>query len=133
MAEMKAPVQRPLSPHLQIYRWTWTMAMSIFHRATGFALYLGTLLLAIWLMALALGPHAFEMVQGFFGSPIGLLILFGYTWALLHHMLGGLRHFFWDMGIGFEQKTRMALSKWTLIGSLLITALIWGAAFEVMV
>src|SRR3712207_3718345 len=85
MAEAKAPAPRPLSPHLQVYRWSWTMAMSVVHRITGSALYGGIALFAIWLVALASGPRDFEAVQWFFGSPLGILILFGYTWILMHH------------------------------------------------
>jgi succinate dehydrogenase / fumarate reductase cytochrome b subunit len=114
---------------MQIYRWTWTMTMSIFHRATGSALYIGIALLAIWLVALASGPSAFEAVQWFFGSPIGILILFGYTWVLLHHMLGGVRHLVWDFGYGMERHERFAMARFTLIGSVALTILIWVAAF----
>lgn len=116
---------RPLSPHLQVYSPLINMVMSIFHRITGAALYFGTLLLAWWLVAAAVGPEYFEYVSGVFGSPIGLLVLFGYTWALMHHMLGGLRHFIWDTGAGFDLKTVDILSWGTIIGSLLLTALIW--------
>src|SRR3954463_7373179 len=84
---MTARIERPLSPHLQTYRWTLTMALSIVHRGTGIALYFGTLLLAWWLIAAASGPTAYAHVQAFTGSFIGRLIAFGYTWALLHHML----------------------------------------------
>ena len=129
MAEVKASAPQPLSPHLQIYRWTWTMAMSVFHRVTGSALYVGIALLAIWLVALASGPSAFEAVQWFFGSPIGILILFGYTWVLLHHMLGGVRHLVWDFGQGMERRERFAMARFTLIGSVALTILIWIVAF----
>ena len=129
MADAKAQIVRPLSPHLQIYRWTWTMAMSIFHRATGCALYAGTVLVAIWLLAIASGPAAYERVSWFFGSPIGLLILFGYTWALMHHMLGGVRHLTWDTGYGFEPGTRMMMARMTAILSPIVTVLIWIVAF----
>ena len=115
---------RPLSPHLQIYRWTWTMAMSIFHRATGCALYAGTVLVAVWLLAMAYGT-----VGWFFGSPIGLLILFGYTWALMHHLLGGVRHLTWDTGYGFEPGTRMQMARLTAILSPILTILIWIVAY----
>lgn len=128
MAEAKV-APRPLSPHLQIYRWSWTMAMSIFHRATGVALYLGIALFAIWLVALASGPKVFEPVQWFFGSPLGLLILFGYTWVLMHHMLGGVRHLVWDFGYGMEPTTRISMARLTLIGSIALTVVIWAAAF----
>ena len=95
MAEAKGPAARPLSPHLQIYRLTLTMAMSIVHRMTGAALYFGTLLLAWWLLAAAAGPNAFAAFQSVASSFIGRVVLFGYTWALIHHMLGGLRHLVW--------------------------------------
>ena len=129
MAEVKAPAPRPLSPHLQIYRWSWTMTMSIFHRVTGSALYIGTALLAIWFVALASGPRAFYAVQWFFGSPLGILILFGYTWVLMHHMLGGVRHLVWDFGHGMEPEERINMARFTLIGSIALTLVIWIVAF----
>ena len=135
MAEAKAQAARhaprPLSPHLQIYRVTWTMAMSVFHRGTGVALYAGTALVAIWLLATASGPAAYDRVSWLFGSPIGLLVLFGYTWALTHHMLGGIRHLAWDTGVGFEPGTRMMMARMTLIGSVVLTVLIWLVAYLV--
>ena len=129
MAEAKARIERPLSPHLQIYRWTWTMTMSIFHRVTGGALYFGTALLAIWLVALASGPGAFDAVQGFFGSWFGMLVLFGYTWTLMHHMLGGVRHLVWDFGYGMEAVQRINMARFTLVGSIALTLAIWVVAF----
>ncbi|TXM63674.1 succinate dehydrogenase, cytochrome b556 subunit [Methylobacterium sp. WL120] len=121
-------VAQPLSPHLQIYRWTWTMAMSVFHRVTGTALYGGTALVAIWLVALASGPAAYAWVAWSFGSWIGRIVLFAYTWILLHHMLGGLRHFVWDAGYGFDRDKRMALARATLIGSTTLTVVVWAVA-----
>src|SRR3954462_2666295 len=99
---MTARIDRPLSPHLQTYRWTLTMALSIVHRLTGVALYFGTLLLAWWLIAVASGPGAYANVQAVPGSIIAKWILLGYTWALVHHLLSGLRHFVWDPGYGFK-------------------------------
>ena len=96
MSNSEAKTGRPLSPHLQIYRWPITMTMSILHRVTGAALYAGTLLLAWWLIAAAAGPAWFDTASAVFGSWIGRLILFGYSWALIHHLLGGIRHFIWD-------------------------------------
>jgi succinate dehydrogenase / fumarate reductase, cytochrome b subunit len=128
MAQVKVP-DRPLSPHLQVYRWSWTMAMSIFHRVTGAANYLGAALVAIWLVAMASGPRAYDAVQWFFGSWLGLLILFGYTWSLIHHMLGGVRHLVWDFGHGMEPGTRMAMARYTLFASIPLTMLIWIVAF----
>ena len=89
---------------MQVYRWTLTMALSIVHRVTGMALYFGTLLLAWWLIAAASGPGAYANVQAFTGSIIGKLIVFGYTWALMHHLVSGLRHLVWDLGYGFKAK-----------------------------
>jgi succinate dehydrogenase / fumarate reductase cytochrome b subunit len=128
MAEVKAPAPRPLSPHLQIYGWSWTMAMSVVHRLTGSALYFGILLFAIWLLALASGPRAYGAVAWFFGSPIGLLILFGYSWTLVHHMLGGARHLVWDFGYGMEPATRTAMARYTLVASVALTLAIWVVA-----
>jgi succinate dehydrogenase / fumarate reductase cytochrome b subunit len=115
------PAERPLSPHLQIYKPTITMVMSIFHRVTGAALFFGTLLLVIALVALASGSSAFGTVQAIYGSIIGKLILFGYTWALFHHMCGGIRHFIWDTGAGLERETRMKLAWASLFASLGLT------------
>jgi succinate dehydrogenase / fumarate reductase cytochrome b subunit len=122
---------RPLSPHLQIYKPILTMVMSILHRITGAALYFGTILLAWWLIAAAAGPGYFEFVDGIYGSFIGRLILFGFTWALVHHMLGGLRHFIWDMGAGFGKEAREWLAKATIIGSVSLTLILWIIGYMV--
>src|SRR3954451_15495241 len=128
---MTASIERPLSPHLQVYRWTLTMALSIVHRATGGALYFGTLLLAWWLIAAASGPGAYPNVQAFPGSIIGKLIVFGYTWALLHHMLSGLRHFAWDLGYGFKPAEREGLTWGAAIGGITLTVLVWIVAYTI--
>jgi succinate dehydrogenase / fumarate reductase cytochrome b subunit len=120
----RAPV-RPLSPHLTIYKWPITMAMSIAHRVTGSALYFGTALLAWWLIAVASGPTAYSTFQSVAGSWFGRLVLFGYTWALLHHMLGGIRHLIWDMLHGLDKGDREWLSRATLFGSIALTILLW--------
>lgn len=117
--------ERPLSPHLQIYRPLINMVMSIVHRITGVALYFGTVLLAWWLTAAATGPEYFNFVNGIFGSLPGRIVLFGYTWALMHHMLGGLRHFIWDTGRGYDLATVDRLSWGTIVGSVLLTGAIW--------
>jgi succinate dehydrogenase / fumarate reductase cytochrome b subunit len=124
MAETKS-TQRPLSPHLQIYRWPLPMAMSILHRITGGALYVGTLLMAWWLIAASSGPGAYGRIAAFISSPIGRFVLFGYTWALIHHMLGGIRHLIWDTGRGFSPTEREWLSLATVAGSVVLTLLIW--------
>lgn len=107
------------------------MALSIVHRITGVALYVGTLLMAWWLIATASGPTSYAYIQGFTTSWIGRLILFGYTWALLHHMLGGIRHFVWDLGYGFGPTEREWLARATLIGSITLTLAIWIIAYAV--
>lgn len=116
---------------MQVYRWTLTMALSIVHRGTGIALYVGTLLLVWWLVAAASGPAAYGHVQAFAGSIIGRLIVFGYTWALMHHMLSGIRHFVWDLGYGFKHNEREALTWGALIGGIALTVLIWIIAYAI--
>jgi succinate dehydrogenase / fumarate reductase cytochrome b subunit len=126
-ADLKA--KRPLSPHIQIYHWHLTMVMSIVHRITGGALYFGTLLLAWWLVALAAGPGPFAFANWVLGSWLGLLVLFGYSWALIHHMLGGLRHFIWDFGYGLGKPARDQLALANLIGSIVLTVLLWVVTY----
>ncbi|MBM3636263.1 MAG: succinate dehydrogenase, cytochrome b556 subunit [Alphaproteobacteria bacterium] len=121
---------RPLSPHLSVYKMTITMAMSIIHRVTGAALYVGTVLLAIWLSAAATSPEAFATVQALWGSILGRLVLLGYTWVLVHHALGGLRHFIWDSGAGFGPERR-TFAQLTLVGSILITLALWALGYWV--
>ena len=123
---------RPLSPHLQIYRPMLTMMMSIVHRMTGAALYFGMLLLAWWLIAAAAGPNAYANVEWFTGSLIGRLVLFGYTWALMHHMLGGIRHLIWDTGHGLEPAERELLTIATLVGSIALTLILWAIGYLAM-
>jgi succinate dehydrogenase / fumarate reductase cytochrome b subunit len=125
MADIRAPAERPLSPHLQIYRPMLTMMMSIVHRITGGALYFGTVLLVWWLLAAASGPNAYIKFQDVIGSIIGRVVLFGYTWALIHHALGGIRHLIWDLGYGFGPIEREWLARATLFGSIVLTLLLW--------
>lgn len=122
---------RPLSPHLQIYKPILTMVMSILHRITGAALYFGTILLAWWLIAAAAGPAYFDFVNDIYGSLLGRLVLFGFTWALVHHMLGGIRHFIWDMGAGFGKEAREWLARATIIGSVTLTLILWIIGYAV--
>ena len=129
MADTKAPAERPLSPHLQIYRPTLTMMMSIVHRITGAALYFGTLLLAWCLLAAAAGPNEYANVKWFMETLLGRLILFSYTWALLHHTLGGIRHLIWDLGYGFGPIEREWLTVASLVGSVGLTILIWFVGY----
>ncbi len=123
---------RPLSPHLQIYKRTLTMTLSIVHRITGIALYAGTLLLVWWLTAAATSDQYFDMVQAVFGSLIGKLVLFGFTWALIHHTLGGIRHLVWDVGHGFDLADVERSARLTLAGSIILTIAVWAIAYGVM-
>jgi len=123
---------RPLSPHLQVYRLTLTMLMSIAHRITGASLAVGFALLTWWLVAIATGPEAYATVDGFFGSIVGRILLFLFTWALIHHMLGGIRHLIWDTGAALD-KTSIEVAAWlTIISSVVLTILIWVAGFGLM-
>ncbi len=118
-------VQRPLSPHLQVYKPQLTSMMSITHRATGIALSVGSIFLVGWLLAAASGDQAFAAVQAFWGSWIGSLMLFGWTFALFYHLCNGIRHLFWDAGYGFDLKSAYA-SGWAVIGSAAgLTVIAW--------
>ena len=117
--------ERPLSPHIQIYRRSIHMMMSIVHRITGVALYFGTLLLAAWLMAAAMGPGPFAALDGIAASLLGKLVLLGYCWALIHHMFGGIRHLIWDTGRGLDLASVKTISWATIIGSLFVTLAVW--------
>ena len=129
MAETRVPAARPLSPHLQVYRLTLTMVMSGAHRITGIFLYFGAVVLAWWLIAAASGPNAYAGVQWFMGTWIGRLFLLGYTWTLIHHTLGGVRHLIWDTGRGFGPSEREWLAVATLFGSITLTILVWVAGY----
>ena len=116
---------RPLSPHLQVYRLPLTAITSILHRATGVALGIGTLFLVWWLMAAATGGGYFEFVQSIMGAWIGLLILFGFSFALFFHLCNGIRHLFWDSGYGFEIETAEKATKLVIASSVVLTVLAW--------
>ena len=105
------------------------MVMSIVHRITGAALYFGMVLLAWWLLAAASGPAAFETASAVFGSWFGQFVLFGFTWALLHHLLGGVRHLIWDAGAGFSKPARNGLAWATIVGSVVLTPIVWALAY----
>lgn len=123
MSEVKRA--RPLSPHLSIYRVTPTMAMSVAHRLTGMALYGGTVLFVWWLVAAAMGPEAFATPSAVFNSILGRIVLFVYTWILLHHMTGGIRHLVWDTGTGLQKSTATRIASATPIISFAATVLLW--------
>jgi len=128
----KMPGKRPISPHLQIYKPLINMVMSIFHRISGSALYFGMFFLAWWLMSVASGPEYFGFVQGVLASIPGRLILFVFTWALMLHALGGVRHFIWDTGRGFELGTVNWMSWLSLLGSIVLTLLIWYFGYKMI-
>ena len=125
------PRPRPLSPHLDVYRLTLTMAMSIVHRITGVGLYIGVLLLAWFLLALSSDATTFATFSSFIRSFIGQLLLLGFTWALFHHMLGGVRHALWDAGIGLDHPLRERLAQGTLIGGIALTIIAWIIGYAV--
>ena len=123
---------RPLSPHLQIYKPMLTTAMSIMHRITGVGLYFGIILLVWWLTAASISDSYFDFVQGFFGHWFGRVVLLGFTWALMHHALGGLRHLLWDTGRGFDLKVVEWLVRANLAGSIALTLILWIIGYGVM-
>jgi succinate dehydrogenase / fumarate reductase cytochrome b subunit len=126
MAEAaQAPRKRPLSPHLGIYRLTLSMLMSIVHRITGLAMVAGMIVLTWWLLAAAAGRNAYGTFEAFESSWIGRLILFGFSWAVLHHLLGGIRYLIWDLGIWIDNEEREWLLRANIVGSILCTVLLW--------
>lgn len=122
--------ERPLSPHLGIYRWRLTMALSIFHRATGVALAVGILMLVWMLVAAATGPEAFDYFMGFATSMIGQIMLFGWTVALFYHLCNGVRHLISDAGYLFKLKNAFMSGYIVLIATALLTAYVWCPFFR---
>ncbi len=119
---------RPLSPHLQIYRPQWTWVPSILHRITGVGLLIGGIMVVWWLTAAAVGPEYFALVDGLVTSWIGHLVLLGLTWSLAYHLLNGIRHLVWDVGYGFEVETAERSAMGVVIGSVVLTVLLWIVA-----
>ncbi len=124
--------ERPLSPHLQVYRPQYTSVLSILHRITGVFLTLGSLLLVAWLVAAASGPDGFARVQWFMGSFIGYLLLFGWTVALFYHMCNGIRHLVWDAGYGLELDEAYRSGIAVLIATAVLTILTWVAGLLIL-
>src|SRR4051812_41977559 len=118
-------VRRPLSPHLQVYRWPLSMALSITHRITGVGLGVGTLLMTLWLVTAATSENGFERLQAFLGSAVGLFLLFCWTLALVFHLMTGLRHLWMDTGAGYDEKTYHYSGMAVLAGTAVLTVLIW--------
>jgi len=121
--------QRPLSPHLQIYRPQLTSVLSITHRITGMALVIGTLVLVYWLLAAASGPEAYASAQALLGSWFGRVVMLGFSYALFFHLCNGIRHLFWDAGLGFELKTAYASGKAVIAVSIALTVIAWALAY----
>lgn len=118
-------VNRPLSPHLGVYKWQISNTLSILHRLTGVALSIGALALLAWVVGAALGPQAYESVRTALAGPLGMLILFGFSASFFYHLANGIRHLFWDAGYGFDREFAR-LSGWvTVVAAAAVTALFW--------
>lgn len=120
---------RPLSPHIQIYRWQWTSVLSILHRASGLLLAVGLVALVYWLGALAGDPQGFAQADWLIGSWIGLIVLFAFTAALFYHLCNGIRHLCWDAGKGFELTTARASGRAVVVVASVLTILVWVIAW----
>lgn len=125
MSKSAANRARPLSPHLSVYKMIPTMLMSIVHRITGAGLYFGSLLVVAWLLAASTSQSWYDSLTWLYGSWIGRLVLFGYTWVLVHHMLGGIRHFVMDVGRGLEKHGSTRVAAAMPIVSAALTILLW--------
>ena len=124
-AQNPAIPERPIAPHLQIYRWTIPMALSILHRFTGMALAAGTLLLTWWLVATALGPQTYAQIHALMTSWLGMLVLLGFSFSLILHFLNGIRHLVMDAGAAFELKRNKMFSMVVIVGGVVLTAAFW--------
>ena len=124
-----ADTRRPLSPHMQIYKWQVQMVTSILHRATGIALAVGTLLVLWGLVSLAGGEESFSQFKTCIGSPIGLVLLFGWSWSLFYHLCNGIRHLVQDAGAGYAIPQFVRSSWLSIVGSLVLTVLVWAFVF----
>ena len=128
MSVANRPVHRPLSPHLQVYRPQLTSVLSILHRATGIALSVGALYLATWVIYAAASPRAYAYFQGFNSSIVGRILLAGWLFCIFYHLCNGIRHLFWDAGLGFELKTAYASGWAVLAATAVLTLIAWGVA-----
>jgi succinate dehydrogenase / fumarate reductase cytochrome b subunit len=127
-ARAKGAEARPLSPHLQVWRWHLTLLASIMHRGTGIVLYGAALIAAGWAAALASGPQAFECYRGLLGSPLGKLVLVGVTFSAFYHLANGVRHLFWDAGAGFAPRIANASAAGAIAFGVVATAAVWTVA-----
>jgi succinate dehydrogenase / fumarate reductase cytochrome b subunit len=117
--------KNPLSPHLQIYRWQISSLLSITHRITGILNLLGLIFISAWISSAGIGENLFEYFSVFLKSFIGKFILIGFTWSINYHLLSGIRHFFWDLGYGYEIKTANISGVIVIVSSLLLTVFLW--------
>ncbi len=129
MASRSNSAARPLSPHVQVWKWHVTMATSITHRVTGVGNAIGAVLLTWWLVSAAMGPAQYQVFAGFISSPFGLFLLFGFTASLMYHLLNGVRHLFWDAGRGFDLRTSRMSGLMVYFGAVVLTGAVFGAAF----
>ena len=120
-------IERPMSPHLQVYKISFTMIMSMMHRISGFILYLGSFLFLVWYLSIFFGQDAYNYVNQLFSLSIVKLALFLFTWIFFHHLFGCIRHFIWDIGLGFELKTTKVTGLLVIFGSFLLTILIYSS------
>ena len=119
---------RPLSPHLQVYRWQMTSVLAILHRGTGLFLVLGTLMIAFWVITLALGHDVFTSYQIWLGSLLGKIFLAGWSFCLFYHWANGIRHLLWDAGLGYEIG-QVYMTGWIVVlVSVVLTGLLWLSA-----
>jgi len=127
---MHSPARaRPTSPHAEIYRWQIGNSLSILHRATGVALALGLVALCYWFVSIAGGERAYAAATGVFASPAGVIFLVGWTFSFLYHLLNGVRHLFWDVGVGFERTQRHMSGWFAVLGAAALTLCVWGLVF----
>ena len=118
-------IERPMSPHLQVYKISFTMIMSMMHRISGFILYLGSFLFLVWYLSIFFGQDAYSFVNQLFSLSIVKLALFLFTWIFFHHLFGGIRHFIWDVGLGFDLNSIVWLARLTILFSFISASLLW--------
>jgi succinate dehydrogenase / fumarate reductase cytochrome b subunit len=124
---MHSPVRaRPTSPHAEIYRWQIGNSLSILHRVTGVALAFGLIALSYWFVSIAGGERAYAAATAVFASPVGVVFLVGWTFAFLYHLLNGVRHLFWDVGVGFERAQRHVSGWFAVLGAAALTLGVWA-------
>ncbi len=125
----RTPAERPLSPHLQVWRWHITMLCSILHRISGVGLYFGAFIAAAWALALASGPESYERVMGWLSHPLGRLVLLALTAGYFYHLANGIRHLAFDAGHTLNPRVANMTGWATLVFTVLATAIVWFVAY----